>query len=347
MAMQIKVEAAGPDGPGTLIPFCKRINSKTPENQAVVQPGAATGTPEKTTLPTYTGPSAPAAPDPSFYYRAKFMPDHVLHEWERICNLPGRGFNKNALKRAFRDEADKLQGNTWDSEYFNKFRKIQEETKQGAVWSWMNWTQVKEKDGEALGLELVNTGFYDKREHKGIDPKTTTLKWPDTHEFKVFCEKGSSFKQKIEGMASDTGPVEGDAKAFDEMFDSACPQPLNLTKSRKPQPKEKTAHEKTVSSLKQSHRTWDETVRTSKALLLKAGANRFVSKDLIRQVEVKMTTGSKVDAKIQQQEVIATNGKVFNETEIQGINTILNEMEALKESMKKYSDKIKSILELG
>ena len=149
------------------------------------------------------------------------MPDHVLAEWEKICALPGRGGDKNKLNIEFQEEALKIPGTSFDSDYFRKFRKVEDTTSSGTKWDWRSWTQVVGKFGEAVAQELVNGGGIEARKYSWINDATTSLKWPDTHEFRVEVEAGSKMRNKTEGMVEDSGKVQGDAAAFDEAFEKS------------------------------------------------------------------------------------------------------------------------------
>ncbi len=78
----------------------------------------------------------------------------------------------------------------------------------------------------------------ESRPHKDLKPDTK-LKWPRTHEFRKVTEKGSNLKIKTEGMEEQSGFNPGDAKAFDEIFDSSAPHGLSFVKKTDKNPSRK------------------------------------------------------------------------------------------------------------
>ena len=150
-----------------------------------------------------------------------------------------------------RDRAMAIPGTSFESEYFSKFRKVQDTTTSGAVWKWMSFTKVVDIFGLAAASEQVNTGVLTARKYSWINDDTTSLSWPETHEFKVSIEQGSQMRAKIEGMQEKTGPVEGDAEAFDAALQKNAPEgPPSKKNNRNPQPKEKTEGKVVLAELK-------------------------------------------------------------------------------------------------
>ena len=138
---QIKKEPPSPDGPGTIVPFCKRFvkagsdaqpppleedQPTEPDNQ-IYFPDTQPAPPEPAAhhMPTEkaaeTVQQQPKAANPAtketpkgassiFYYKKQFMPEHVHAEWERICALTERGAQKNQQKRTPKQNAESLEG---------------------------------------------------------------------------------------------------------------------------------------------------------------------------------------------------------------------------------------------
>ena len=98
-------------------------------------------------------------------------------------------------------------------------------------------------------------------------------------------------------------------------------------------------------SLKSAHRSWDDTIRACKALLQKAQGNACVYGKLVEDMNAEMGKGTKVDVQLQNQEVLAANGKVFNASEIEGIGEAMREMTKCKDAIKTLTGKINNLLD--
>ena len=98
--------------------------------------------------------------------------------------------------------------------------------------------------------------------------------------------------------------------------------------------------------MKNGHRVWDEHVRAQKALVQKAASNQYVSTKLIEDMEAKIKQGNKIDYKLQEQEVLAANGKTFSASEIEGLTSELKELTNIKDSGKKLATKTNQLLDI-
>ena len=194
------------------------------------------------------------------------------------------------------------------------------------------------KEGEDVAHAMIRAGMVESRPHKHLAPNSP-MPWPASHELRKVTEKGSYLKLKVEGQGGDTGPVEGDQKAFNDMFQKAAPE---LPSRKRNVAKEKTDHEKTLASLKVGHRSWDEHVRAQTTLVQKSASRPYVPTKLAEDLQAKIMEGNKIDAKLQEQEVLAANGKTLSASEIEGLNSQLQELCKAKDQGKKLLQRSKS-----
>ena len=337
------------DQDGTLIPFClhaakvkiektaeetqttpAEVEQPTPKGNAGVEPGAG---------------MAPSKHQMSFYNKKRSMPAEIAAEWQRLENLPQRGANKNALKREFREEACALEGNSWDSAFFKKFKTISDVSKEGKEHRWVPWIRIVEYYGAKLAAELAANRSILSRPIEGIDHTTTKLEWPDTHEWKLSEEKGS--QTKVHTDTTQIGTTDASAeqkKQFEDDFQKGAN--FSRVSRNKPQPKEKTPHEKTVQEMKAAHRMWDDHKKQCMAVLEKAQASveqGVLGPKMVADVAAMMKKGNEADESIVRQEVVEKNGKVFNEGDMATINPLIEILKDQKAQTKTLMGEIENI----
>lgn len=269
----------------------------------------------------------------------KFMSEDIKEEWDRINDLPSRMANKNELKRKFKEEAMACPGTTFESEYFSKFRKVEDQTTEGSEWQWVSWQKLKSEDGEAVALEMTANGSLVSRPHKNLTADTK-LKWPDTHEFRKVTEKGSNCKIKTEGMLEKSDPSGDGAAAFEEAF-----QKMAVVPKAKQRAGEKSMHAQSLGSLKESHRKWDELSRQANAQMTVAEGNPYVAEQMKADLKDEISNAKKCDKQLVELEMQATNGKVFNESDGMAIKDVVEEVKATSDKIKKLMKKIKDCME--
>jgi hypothetical protein len=284
--------------------------------------------------------SAGGVQSAGWYHKMKHMPGPVKEEWERINALPSRGAGKNELKRKFKEEGLRCPGTTFESEYFSKFRRVEDQTTEGSDWQWVSWHKLKSEDGEAVALEMIANGSVVSRPHKNLTADTK-LKWPETHEFRKVVEKGSNFKIKSEGMLENTEPVADGAAAFEEAFQKMSVVP----KAKQRATTEKSVHAQSLGSLKESHRKWDELSRAANAQMTAAEANTYVAEQMKADLKAQISNAKKCDKQLVELEMQATNGKVFNESDGTAIKDVVEELKVTSDKIKKLMKKIKDVME--
>ena len=130
-------------------------------------------------------------------------------------------------------------------------------------------------------------------------------------------------------------------KAFDEAVDKFFPQPpVKKPKTLKVNTAIKTDQEKLLITMKACHRSWDEHKKSIVASLLKAKESEYVAPKLIQDLEALLQGGSKADASIEKQEVVAKNGGLFNEGDQTTIKQEIDKVKSHIESSKKLIKKI-------
>ena len=124
-----------------------------PAPLTAVEPQPASSTTDQSQTPA-TPHTADAAAGGAcgWHYKKKFLPEQLQAEWERLQALPARGSSKNVLKREFKDEAMKLPGLSFESDYFSEFRKIEDQKTEGSDYAWISWHKLKTEEGEDVAL---------------------------------------------------------------------------------------------------------------------------------------------------------------------------------------------------
>jgi hypothetical protein len=321
-------------------------NKLSPTERAQLAAGSPTE--QSQPAPSPKEQSQPALPDADsakgpasvgWYHKVKFMPENIKEEWDRI-NALKRHSNKNELKRKFKEEALACPGTAFESEFFSKFRKVQDQTTEGSDWQWVSWHKLKSEDGEAVALEMTANGSVVSRPHKNLTADTK-LKWPDTHEFRKVTEKGSNFKIKTEGMLENSEPSCDGAAAFEEAFQKMAVVPKAPHRATK----EKSMHAQSLGSLKESHRKWDELSRAANAQLTVAEASPYVAEQMKADLKAEISNAKKCDKQLVELEMQATNGKVFNESDGMAIKDVVEMVKAISDKIKKLMRKIKDCME--
>ena len=90
-----------------------------------------------------------------------FMPGNVLAEWEKICDLP---VGSTRLQTIFKREAVALEGNSFDSHFFNKFRHVRNVPK----WMWVSWKILAKEEGEDVAQEMDEKVATEIRDDKAL-----------------------------------------------------------------------------------------------------------------------------------------------------------------------------------
>ena len=271
------------------------------------------------------------------------MPGHVLEAWERICKLPARGADKNKRKAEFQAEVCAVEGNNYDTEFFRKFRKVEDTTNSGTTWSWVSWTKLVDKFGIAVANEMVHTGNVTSRKYPWVDDEKTQLKFPDTHEFRVEIEGGSKMRTKTEGMNEYSGKVQGDAEAFDEAFEKKAPDVPARPKPKAQPPKERTESQRVLGELKAAHRNWDEQKKNIYACVAKAKDDPYVAIKLVTDLKAILKPAQEKDEALSKHEIEEKNGKVWTENDFQKIRELVAQLKDDMDRSKKIVKEIENI----
>jgi len=271
-----------------------------------------------------------------FQYKKKFMDKDLQAEWDKL-NAQKDG-TKNALKREFINEAMALPGNSFDSPFFNKFRKIDEVSESGSGWAWVSWKKFCDDEGEEVAMEMITSGNVESRPHKGLKPDTK-LKYPMTHQFRKVTEKGANKTIKTDTqMLRDKEDPEAVA-AFGEAWDKTCPvAPKKATK--KTVPTEKSDHQKAFEDLAQTHRKWDEHKRIINASIVKAAQNEYVAPKLIEDLKTLKKNALNLDASLCSEDESIKNGKVLGDSDATVVHDVCKELKDMIDHSKKLLKKI-------